>query len=480
MKIYISSAKESGKSLNLMAGDTDYVAILLRDLKTKLNPIEVLLIEDDMRQKARAEGRPPVIKGDDIIDELLNRREPGIFHLMLNLPFTGAAYKPEHLQKLKEKGYKVVVSCIEFMRYVGRDEPSQRKAVELINLADQVIFLDKPDQQAAIAFLETQKSSSSSSSALADEKASDSMALKNIKDATIIPVPCTTPTTQTDWAKRPANVISFGTIRRGKGLPHLIKLAELFKAADANKEDKDKRQVIIAGSMEPQFYVEGFTDAMKRIFPKHAHEIDVLEKRWLEASKSKDKSKKDELVSVVTMEIRHKITEWQNNPSEISLPVKYYFDTKPEQVPDLFEQARYAFLPAYRGFTLRNTSISTALESGCVTYSHVTNITPYQYPLDAASPIVLIPDVVSEFEKNPHFDKFEYADGEGGVYAMSVFKDIEAREKDIYPTMTKTIPALKKLVQETIALDHITDEIVGVYQKTGVELRAGRNMSHTK
>lgn len=462
MKIYFSSAKKSGNPLNLMAGDTDYIETLLSNLKNKLGQDEVIHIEEDMRRQAITANHSP-ITGDQIINELLTKREPGIFHLMLNLPFTGAAYKPEHLQKLKEKGYKIVVSCIEFMRYVGRDEESQKRAVELMNIADQVIFLDHPDQQAAGLFAQTRTSAN-------DSKEEKTSTPEKIQNATIIPVPCTTPTTRKEWSKRPSNVISFGTIRRGKGLPHLIKLAELFKEADATKADQDKRYVIIAGSMEPHFYVEGFTDAMKRVFPNHVDEIEILEKRWADANKSKDKSKKDELVSTVTMEIRDKITRWQSDSQDSSLPVKFHFDTKPEQVPALFEQAKYSFLPAYRGFTLRNTSISTSLESGCVTYSHVTNISPCNFAQNVSSPVVLIPGVISEFEKNPSFDKFEYADKEGFVYAMSVFRDIEAREKDPYPTMTKTIPALKKFVSETISLDKITDDMIGVYQKVGMEL----------
>jgi len=219
--------------------------------------------------------------------------------------------------------------------------------------------------------------------------------------------------------------------------------------------------------MEPEFYVDGFTKAMKRVFPKHATKIEALEKRWFEASESKDKASKDELVGVVTLEIRNKIIEWQNTSNDDSLPVKFYFDTKPEQVPALFEQAKYSFLPAYRGFTLRNTSISTSLENGCITYSHMTNISPQSFAQDALSPVVLIPGVTSEFEVNPSFDKFEYADKDGSIYAASVFKDIESREKDPYLTITKTIPALKQFVRETIALDKVTEDIMGVYKKIG-------------
>jgi len=247
MKIYISSAKKSGKPLNLMAGDTDYVETLVRDLRSKIGDEEVVLIEDDMRKAAIANNKSPIITGDQIFNELLTKREPGILHLMLNLPSTGAAYSLEHLQKLKEHGYKIVISCIEFMRYVGRNEDLQTKAIELMNIADQVIFLDRPDQQAAMTFLLKLKSSSSSS--LVDENSEKSSAEEAIRNSTIIPVPCTTPTTQKVWSKRPANVISFGAIRRGKGLPHLIKLAELFKEADLNEKEQNKRQVIIAGSM---------------------------------------------------------------------------------------------------------------------------------------------------------------------------------------------------------------------------------------
>lgn len=87
----------------------------------------------------------------------------------------------------------------------------------------------------------------------------------------------------------------------------------------------------------------------------------------------------------------------------------------PQELAKLYAQCRYAFYPAYRGATLRNSSISTNLAYGCVLYSHTTDITP-----DCLLPSGQYHQAMVLFNESDY-----------SSYAKLVFNDITEREADL-------------------------------------------------
>lgn len=74
--------------------------------------------------------------------------------------------------------------------------------------------------------------------------------------------------------------------------------------------------------------------------------------------------------------IKAKLKNLKENGIESVLPIELHLDAPEEVLPGLFEKCTYAFNPAYRGMTLRNSSMSSALANGFVLFSHIDRITP--------------------------------------------------------------------------------------------------------
>lgn len=266
---------------------------------------------------------------------LLQRTKPLplVFHLLLNAPRTGFAIGIDDIKRMKQKGVLIIMTAIEYAKH---NHENQRLTSCYLELADEVIFLDAHDKNSAL---------------LSANKEGNDEALVS---ANIIPVPSTIEPAYLTMKKIASNIMCFGIIRRGKGFAHILKLAELIKNSNENVV-KDK-QIYIVGTVLNVNDIEKADSELYRIlkamYPKHASDF--------------------------SRKLPQELAIWYEHNKHVpcALPIKLFLNVAPHDLPPLFEACEYAYYPAYRGATLRNSSISCELANGCIIYSHITSLTP--------------------------------------------------------------------------------------------------------
>lgn len=303
-----------------------------------------------------------------------------IFHLMLNAPKTGFGIPLEFLNKLRSQGVKIVVTALEFAKYDR--QKLKHDMLKYFDLADKIIFLDENDKNQALQF-----------SSVYPSKVGKSVEL--IKSASVLNVPPTISEKNITTEKQDANIMCFGMLRKGKGFAHVLHLAELLK--ESKYHPMCDKEIYIVGSIQKSMTRRGgkaydatLYKLLCALYPTHKAEF-------------KDKSP-EELSKI-----------YQSLKSEKpALPIRLFLDATEEDVKNLFMQTEYTFYPAYRGATLRNSSICTSLAFGNIIYSHTTDITPNCLSKDGIYNNAMV-----------LFDSDDYHS-----YAQHVYDDILAREKE--------------------------------------------------
>ncbi len=189
-----------------------------------------------------------------------------------------------------------------------------------------------------------------------------------------------------------------------------------------------KKKVIIAGKVQThnRHGIDEFSAILETLYPKHSKQIREAFKQgnnYEERAQSLIKLYRTKLKKV-----------------KPTLPVELYLDVPEAGLAKLFDRCNYSYLPAYRGATLRNTSISTSISQNLITYAGQTGITP-------------------EILK-------EGGDCHGAVTLMpkekDVLRDIAKREKNT-KLNKQTIKVQKRLVRDEISANAIAKKHIGVY-----------------
>jgi ankyrin repeat protein len=349
-------------------------------------------------------------------DSLLDSKRNTILHLLINAPRTGCAIEANELIKLKALNHQIVVTAIEFAKHVN---PSYKyQTLNYFQHADQIIFLDDSDKQDALFF----------------SKKNGLDVVDKILTASVIPVPPTITVSATIQKKKSSDIMCFGMLRSGKGFAHILHLAELIKE---NKSDLvNKKTMYIVGSVQKHktrrhgtVYDSTLYKLLTRLYPEH----------------------KDSFIDKTPTEL---IAIYQKIQTPPNLPIKLLVDIDEEKLEKIFEQCEYAFYPAYRGATLRNSSIATDLAFSCVIYSHISEITP--------------PCLLKNGEYHQSMVLFESDSYK--TYAKNVLDDIIYRENDKKKNITlkslneKTREMGKKLLNNELSLSCVTNKHIALYK----------------
>ncbi len=383
--VFLVAASASWSSSHRRTGDIDYAATLQRTIE-KETQRKVILIE-----KAR--------NPEKILQEMKKSSPPAILHLLINpIPIgTGTLLTPADLKKFKAEGIKIVITAIDFAKYdkLSKHNVQQQTITSYLKMADQVIFLDEFDKHSAIQFADTSLQ-------------------QKLSGAKIIPVPSSVPNKLLEEEKRGKNIISFGMIRKGKGLIHVTKLATLLNTNLADELKNTKILIVgtVTAAKDPK-NDRTLAKILVAMYPSFESQI------WQQIN----------LVQFYNETLKQQ---------KSVLPIELHLNVPAQDLPKLFNQCTYSFLPAYRGATLRNTSISSSLANGFITYSHIT----------ATTPTCLKPG--EQYGEAIVSTK----DAQYASYAETVLSDILAREKN--PELNlKTKETAKKLIEE-----QLTDKII--------------------
>jgi hypothetical protein len=239
---------------------------------------------------------------------------------MINPPRTGMAFSAQGLRQFKQETQAtLIITVIEFEKLKPAE---QSMGQALIQEADKLIFLDEYDRTAAAQY-----------------------------DAAIIPVLPTIPCLTADFDTRGNDIISFGMIRVGKGLGLILELAKQIKIQNI----PDKKIWVVGTVQDNKSGKRELSRLMTEIYPE----------KMIEISETQN-----------TAALKRLLVQYQQSALIPALPLEIRVDVPTAALPELFNRCKYAFLPAYRGATLRNSSMSSALAQNFITYSHIEGITP--------------------------------------------------------------------------------------------------------
>lgn len=393
--VFIVATSDDLGYVKTMTGDIDYARVLASSMQQFYHNKVKLILEAKSVQDIYN-----VIK-----KESTSSPNPPILHLLLHpKPHrTGSMLQPKDLAEFKLQGGRVIVTAIEIAKFAdGRlgGLEAQARATSYFEVADQVVFLDENDKQCAIEIA--------------------GQGLKNkLKCSPVIPVPPTIPVSSKPLKQHGKNIISFGMIRSHKGFEHVLKLAALL---GESKESKlQNKKVYIVGSVpmtEDYLQDDSFQKILDAMYPDQIEAMHCLSRKELLAYYEK-----------------------QLQFIKPAIPVKLFLNIEEKELPNIFDQCTYSFLPAYRGATLRNSSISSSLANHFITYTHATDVTP---------------DFLCRHGK--HQDSVVLiSDTSYPEYAKAVLKDIVKRERS--PRLNRTTEyAAKKLVGDLISIEAIAKQ----------------------
>lgn len=315
--------------INPGLGDVDYTAMLSKHLQS--------LGADVCYLKTPTHGD---IKSSELAKEI-HRLKPAdgtkqIVHIQLRPPNGGTVFSPSQLDQFDH----VVITLHEFTSL--RNESRSWQAIEYLKHADHVIFTTPHEQQAVGHYLPD-----------------------IFKKSTVIPVfnSLSAAKQYPHEIKRPNHIISFGSIRSGKGYSEILDLAKLIKddpelvAMREKDPAKYTLKILIAGSCVNPFEVRRLVqktydlrdDEMPKTFNKRPKDMEAILKKF------------DELRAEKRKEV---------------LPIELHFNVKEAELPTLFERANFAYLPLVRGASQHSTAIPTVMANGCIAITTQGNFTP--------------------------------------------------------------------------------------------------------
>lgn len=375
-----------------------------------------------------------------------------ILHVLKNAPRIGSAFTIEGLTAFKKTGGKVVVTAVEFNkhRWSRGGDQLKKDLLEAIRVSDEAVFLDELDKKAALEAL------SSFSSGNAELKT-------KLERAKIICVPPTVTIKIPPSLARGSDIISFGMVRTGKGLAHLRKLAGLIKQSD-NPMMKDKKILVVGTVMLEPIQKETASGYIRNNLSRNSELYKLMS--CIYPTKRKEmmtKTQGDESDNKTLKELlkKYQLEETQG-ALKPALPIELHLDVPEQELARLFMRSRYSYLPAYRGVTLRNTSISCSLtqaETGLVTLSHQGFITPKELQHGGCfeKALVLMPN--EEYGTGDD-DKGRY---EYDGYAGAVFEEILKREKE--PKLNEeTLQVARELLKQRLSHTIVAYEHQSIYE----------------
>ena len=413
--IFIIAVPKEGHDLSLQAGDGAYVKTL------------ACHIEKEKKVTLITAAKSPTDIFKPISESIQGVKKP-IVHLIINTgpPYTGCRITPEEWKSYKEQhAISIVITVIEFAKHAEFESqhatPMQGLMLEYLEVADRIIFLDEEDRSCAL-------------------KKSESSPFSAIQQAEVIPVPATAPICTLPLTKRGKDIISFGMIRKGKGLgSHVKKLAE--KIRDSKEKHIKNKKILIVGSIPKENkeavdnpFIAGIDDTFQLLL------TDV----YPDKKKEIGEKKLHELEKFYQEDLRH---------CSAALPIEFHVNVPEEKLTDLFNRCTYSFLPAFRGATLRNTSISTSITNEWVTYTHATRVTPACLKTGKYKDALVIIQETQEYR-----------------YAAAVLKDILQREKAPHLN-EKTQQKAQLLIQEVISIEAVIKRHLMIYGRLACSMK---------
>jgi ankyrin repeat protein len=391
LNVFITSESPMAATNETGTGDVDYANTLYTQLKARAGDT-VKYVNQNTKQ------------------EFSYRKGQQIIHMIVNPPLTGCAIDLDWLKLSLFQKNSLVVTAIDFAKY--SDPKDKTKIFDYLSLANHAIFLDELDKKACIEYARSTNKLS-----------------KAIETASVINVPPTIHPNHITTQKTGSNIMCFGMLRVGKGFAHILKLAELISQST---DEKIKHKKV---------YIVGTVQRMMTRYSNSGHDATLY--KILCAMYPSEQHKFYNKSPAELKDIANTLDE-----SKSVLPIRLFLDVPEEKLPTLFADCEYGFNPAYRGATLRNSSISTMLAYHCITYSHVSHCTPSLLLNGGAheKAMVLFPDD-------------DYAQ-----YANRVLQDITARENSFTNINEATRTQIQHLVNEELSLEKIVLKHVAVYQ----------------
>ncbi len=329
-----------------------------------------------------------------------------ILHIMVNAPNIGLGYTEQGLKDFKSKNGRLVITAVEFRKY---SSPEQKKEVlDRLQYADEIIFLDEFDKQDALFNVVTHFPTSADF-------------LAKIGNAIILPVPATVAPNLLPITKRGHNIASFGILRAGKGLDHVLRLAKLLKKTSPGNKLLEETKILIIGTvLEP----EKLAQLMKEVYPEQTKAIT-------------DCGDKVDKLKALLNDFKKLELEGKIKPN---LPIELHVDVPEPELAPLFNRCIYFFQPNYRGASFRFSSISSLLSLGCNIFSHSSDITAKELELGGfyQNAMKLFPESLYISDQDD--------------YAKGVLEDILIREQDWNTIKTKPAsPENKEKSEQKIA-----------------------------
>ncbi len=438
--IFISTAHKNAKDEQEGTGDIDYARTLAKQLQDSFKESSVQPSSSSTSSSVEESVSANIVEciqgihEEETIYQNIREfkakhpqnREPIILHIMINPPKTGCAFKPENIEKFKkETGVKVVITSIEFAKY---DEQQKSQAANYFEVADQLIFLDEYDKQAAKSYIPYELLP---------------------KNTSVIPVQATIPEIPElrEPKDRENNILFFGMIRQAKGIGYLLQLAELKKDTDQLKDMK----IIMVGTIQRHVLenIEELKKIMVAMYPSKEVEITQLIADKFADPAINTKSESEQATEIIGA-LETKLTEYESDATLTKeLPIELHLNVPVKDLHVHFNKCKYAVLPIVRGGSLRNSGMTNMLSHKFITMSFEGEATPeilksgQQHDgamvlLEQEGFAEKLHDELQRREMEPELNKKTYKKMESLLEDVLSLKTIIKTYKDLYKGLENT------------------------------------------
>lgn len=321
------------------------------------------------------------IASQGVVEEVLNRRPSPettqVVHLQVRPPHGGTLIKPEQLSEFDVS----VVTVHEFIYFP--DDAMREIVLSYVEKADHVIFTN-PHELEAVAFY------------LPDV----------VNKSSVIPVHPTIPINYQppEEVARPNNILTFGTIRDGKGYPDVVELARLMKENPILNPDGSEAEIYVVGSAVNHRMVRALIEA--------TYGLSVDDIPCDEMQESLQKRAKGNSVALV---LGAAYLESHSDEYPRVLPIRLFFNVPEQDLAAKFERCNFAYQPIERGATYHSTVVPAVMANGCICitkegahtpdalkHGEVWFTTNPQEALDVINRLAVQPDVAIETRRKAH------------------------------------------------------------------------------
>jgi glycosyltransferase involved in cell wall biosynthesis len=275
-------------------------------------------------------------------------------HLIINSSdgriFTGSSIQLEKLNELKQKGFKICLTAIEYKKTpISENQAMVNLFNQYFDIADKVIFVDEEDKECAIGKVSSTKHS------IRDK----------ITSSKVIKIPNTVDLDQIlpFEDRTESNILTFGMIRPYKGFEYSLKIAEELKKQNSNIK------VIIVGSTHENYVYELGEILIKSYQGVILSEGGEASKKINDILSSKETDNFEKKQSLLKIHDECKGKE--------SINVELYFDIEETELASIFSRCKYSanFYPG-KGLSNHFSGVSNAIIMGMKVYGFVGDITP--------------------------------------------------------------------------------------------------------